>query len=208
MLIDTGEVKLEAALWQPEESAPVAAALLCHPHPLYGGTMNNRVIYRAAKGALAAGLAVLRFNFRGVGESSGSYERGAGEKKDAAALLDWLQERYQKLPLALCGFSFGSWVGLQVACCDPRVHALVGIGLPVDSYDFDFLVENRKPSRFIIGTRDEFCSRTSMETLERRLPPSSTVRRIDGADHMFTRQVDQVQAEVETFFREQFQGHS
>jgi alpha/beta superfamily hydrolase len=96
MLISAGEVDLEAVLWEPENEVPVAAAILCHPHPLYGGTMKNRVIYHAARGAVEAGLAALRFNFRGVGASTGVYNKGAGERKDVAALIDWLEQGTQE----------------------------------------------------------------------------------------------------------------
>jgi alpha/beta superfamily hydrolase len=207
MLIAAGDVKLEAVLWEPKAKPLRAAALLCHPHPLYGGTMNNRVVYRAAKGAAEAGLAALRFNCRGVGASTGSYDKGAGEKKDAAALVDWLSRRYPSLPLALIGFSFGAWVGLQAGCHDPRIQALVGMGLPLNTYDFDFLIDSDKPSLFIIGTRDQFCPRDKMELLARRLAPPSVVSWVEGADHMFTREVDQVQGLVRDFFRAQFEGH-
>lgn len=206
MIIDAGEVELEARLWEPVEAEPTGAALLCHPHPLYGGTMNNRVIYRAGKGAVAAGLAALRFNFRGVGASTGSYTGGAGEQKDAAALLGWLEHRYPGLPLALIGFSFGAWVGLQVAGQDPRVSALVGLGVPVKSYDFEFLIDIDKASLYIVGTRDEFCPRDQMELLARRLPRTSAVSWVDGADHFFNDQVDGVQNRVKDFLRTLFRG--
>ena len=207
MIIAAGEVELEAMLWEPKRESPRAAALMCHPHPLYGGTMNNRVIYRAAKGAAEAGLAALRFNFRGVGASSGAYDKGIGERKDTAALVDWLEQRYPSLPLALVGFSFGAWVGLQVSCQDPRIQALVGLGLPLKTYDFDFLIGNTKPTLFITGTRDEFCPRDQMELLARRLPRTSDARWVEGADHFFTRQADQVQSLVKEFLRAQFEGH-
>ncbi len=206
MLIHAGEVDLEAVLWEPRGRSPQAAALCCHPHPLYGGTMNNRVIYRAAKGAVEAGLAALRFNFRGVGSSTGTYDKGAGERSDAAALLDWLEARYPTLPLAMAGFSFGAWVGLQVACFDPRVKVLVGLGLPLASYDFDFLLDSDKPMRLIVGTKDEFCPRDKMEAFARRLPPQADVHWVDGADHFFTHQIGQVQSLVGTFLQEQFKG--
>ncbi len=206
MLIHTDEVSLEAVLWEPKGRSPLAAALCCHPHPLYGGTMNNRVIYRAAKGAVEAGLAALRFNFRGVGNSTGKYDKGAGERNDTAVLLDWLQARYPGLPLALAGFSFGAWVGLQVAGFDPRVTVLVGLGLPLASYDFDFLLDCDKPMRLIIGTRDEFCPHDKMEEFARRLPPKAGVHWVDSADHFFTHQIGQVQSLVREFLQEQFRG--
>jgi hypothetical protein len=206
MLIAAGEVNIEAALWEPENEAPVAAAVLCHPHPLYGGTMNNRVIYRAAKGAVEAGLAALRFNFRGVGASTGRYDKGAGERKDVAALIDWLERRYPGLPLALVGFSFGAWVGLQIGVHDPRMAALIGLGPPLNSYDFDFLLDGARPSLLIVGTRDEFCPRDKMEAFARRLPETSAVRWVAGADHFFTHQIDEVQLVVREYLRAQFKG--
>lgn len=169
--------------------------------------MNNRVICRAAKGAREAGLAALRFNFRGVGASTGTHSKGVGEQKDVAALLDWLQQRFPGLPLVLVGFSFGAWVGLEVGCRDPRVQVLIGLGLPLNTYDFEFLIDNGKPSLYIIGTRDEFCPRHKMEPFARRLPPTSSVRWVDLADHFFTHQVDQVQGIVRDYLRAQFEGH-
>ncbi len=207
MLIPAGEVELEAVLWEPKPGPANAAALLCHPHPLHGGTMNNRVIYRAAKGVVEAGLAGLRFNFRGVGASTGTHDMGKAERKDVAALLDWLQGRYPDLPLVLAGFSFGAWVGLQAGCQDPRVRVLVGLGLPLNTYDFDFLFDNVRPTLFIVGTHDEFCPRDMMEQFGRRLPPASKVTWVEGADHFFTRQVDQVQSLVRDFIATQFNGN-
>ncbi len=169
--------------------------------------MNNRVIYRSARGALEAGLATLRFNFRGVGASSGTYSRGAGEKKDVAALLDWLHRKYPELPISLIGFSFGAWVGLQVGCHDSRIRALVGLGLPLNLYDFEFLLDIETPMLFVIGTRDPFCPRHKMEALLRRLPPSSSVQWIEGADHLFTGQVDTVQKLIRDFLSDRLKGH-
>ncbi len=137
-MIPAGQVQLEAQLRQPK-SALRGAVVLCHPHPVYGGTMDNRVIYRAAKCAAQEGFAALRFNFRGVGRSTGTFDQGLGEKDDVKAAMDWLGSKYPGLPLALVGYSFGAWVGLQVGCADPRIQAMVGLGLPLDLYDFDFL---------------------------------------------------------------------
>ena len=196
--IDSGPIKLEAVLREPRAGFG-AAALLCHPHPVYGGTMDNRVVYRAAKAAQAAGLATLRFNFRGTGKSTGAYDRGAGEQQDVSAVIDWLADRYRGLPLVLIGFSFGAWVGLRVGCVDPRVRVLVGLGLPVITYDFGFLVGNTKPSLFVSGTRDEFCPRPEMERLAARLPSASSVAWIEGADHFFKGRIDQLQQQITLF---------
>jgi len=156
IMIPAGTVQLEAQLGQPK-SSPRGAVVLCHPHPVYGGTMDNRVVYRAAKAAAGAGFAALRFNFRGVGQSTGAFDQGIGEKEDVAAAIDWLEARYQGFPLVLIGYSFGAWVGLQVGCDDPRIRALVGLGLPLDLYDLGFLARTLKPALYIIGTRDEYC---------------------------------------------------
>jgi alpha/beta superfamily hydrolase len=204
MILQAGEVQLEAVLWEPRNLSPKGAALVCHPHPLYGGTMNNRVTFRAARGAVDAGLAVLRFNFRGVGRSTGAYAKGIGELKDAAFLMDWLQARYPALPLAVIGFSFGAWIGLQAGCHNPRVRTLVGLGLPVDGHDFEFLIDNDKPSRYIIGTRDKFCARDPMKELELRLPATSTVVWVDGADHFFTHHIELIRDLVGEFLKPQF----
>ena len=195
-------VKLEAVLREPRGHTLRGGAVLCHPHPAHGGTMENRVIYRAAKAVQAADLAALRFNFRGAGASTGSYDEGVGEKDDVAAAINWLEEKYPRLPLALVGFSFGSWVGLQVACPDSRIRAVVGLGLPLNFYDFDFLAENEKPSLYIVGTQDEFCPMEKLDFLARRLPQTSAVRRIDGADHFFGAQLEQVQNLISDFFRQ------
>lgn len=202
LIIPGTGVKLEAVLRQPERKSLRGAAVICHPHPVYGGTMNNRVVFRTGKAAIDAGLAAFRFNFRGVGASTGEFENGLGEQQDVAAAIDWLQAKFSGLPLVLIGFSFGAWVGLQVADRDPRVMAMVGLGLPVNHYDFDFLTENVKPALYIIGTADEFCPRDKMEQLARRLPPYSDVRWIEGADHFFGNDIDHVQTLISEFLRE------
>ena len=198
-MIPAGAVQLEAVLREPD-SPPRGAAVLCHPHPVYGGTMDNRVVFRAGKAVMEAGFAALRFNFRGVGASTGSFDEGVGEREDVVSVIGWLERKCPGIPLALIGFSFGAWVGLQAGCSDPRIRALAGLGLPLNFYDFDFLVENPKPAIFIVGTKDEFCPREKMERFARRLPPSARAHLIDGADHFFTQQLDQVQGLIKDFF--------
>ncbi len=201
LMIPARGVQLEAILREPQNLPPRGAVVLCHPHPVYGGTMDNRVVYRAGKAFIKAGFAALRFNFRGVGGSTGTFDQGVGEKDDVASAIDWLELKYPAAPLALGGFSFGAWVGLRVACADPRIRALVGLGLPLNFYDFDFLVENPKPALFIVGTRDEFCPVDRIERFSRRLPPSSEVHLIEGADHFFARDLDQVQSLITDFLQ-------
>ncbi len=200
-MIRGGSADLEALHREPKDMPVRAAAVLCHPHPLYGGTMDNRVVYRAGKGALEAGLATLRFNFRGVGASTGFYDDGIGEQDDVISAIDWLERQYPKLPLALVGFSFGAWVGLQVATRDPRIKAAVGLGLPLGSLNFDFLAEYLKPSLYIVGTRDEHCPKEKIDSFARRLPSSSTVSLIEGADHFFSDRLEQMQTMITDFFK-------
>jgi uncharacterized protein len=195
-------VQLEAVFREPARKPGRSAAVLCHPHPAHGGTMDNRVIYRTGKAALEAGLAVLRFNFRGVGASTGSYDEGIGEQDDVAAAINWLAARYPSLPLVLAGFSFGAWVGLQVAVRDPRVGALVGLAPPLRFCDFDFLLESRKPTLILTGSRDEFCPHELMDRLASKLPGSTRLRRVEGADHFFSKELPQVQDLVTAFLRE------
>jgi hypothetical protein len=206
MIIPAGQVELEAVLREPKGARAVGAAVFCHPHPQYGGSMQNRVIFHAAKGAVEAGVAALRFNFRGVGASTGSYDGGGGEREDVAAAVNWLEKQYPGLPMAVVGFSFGAWVGLDVGSRDPRVRALVGLGLPLLSYDFSFLGAGAKPLLLAAGTRDEFCPRAAMESFSQGLPSGATVVWIEGADHMFTHQVEQVQGLVRDFLRAEIKG--
>lgn len=192
---------LEAHLRKPEGELR-GAAVLCHPHPVYGGTMDNRVVYRAAKSAAKAGFAALRFNFRGAGKSAGQYDQGLGEKEDVATVIDWIEREYSEKPLALLGYSFGAWVGLQVGCLDRRIRSMIGIGLPLDLYDFEFLLDYPNPALYIVGTRDEFCSGGNLERLARRLPPSSRIQRIQDADHFFSRHIEEVETLIYEFLKE------
>jgi alpha/beta superfamily hydrolase len=200
--IDAGSVELEAVLREPRDRSVSGAAVVCHPHPLYGGDMNNRVVFRAAKAASQAGFAALRFNFRGVGASTGSYDQGKGEKEDVRAALAWLRIRYVRAPLALTGFSFGSWVGLQVGCEDPAVSVLIGLGLPLSLYDFGFLRLNQKPTLLVAGSRDGFCPQDLLKDFSRELPASTTVRVIGEADHFFGGQLGLLQDLIRDFLED------
>jgi alpha/beta superfamily hydrolase len=200
LIIPAGSVEIESHLGEPEGEAQ-GGAVLCHPHPVYGGTMDNRVVYRAAKAAAKAGFAALRFNFRGVGKSTGRYDHGLGEMEDVAAAIDWMEKQYPDKPLAVLGYSFGAWVGLKVGCSDPRIRAIVGIGLPLDLYDFEYLVYYSNPSLYIVGAQDEFCSPVNLQNMIRRLPPASRIHRLPDADHFFSGQVEEVEVLIEQFLR-------
>ncbi len=181
--------RLEALLNTGNPDAPYAA-LVAHPHPLGGGTMHNKVVYHAAKAFSHFGLPVLRFNFRGTGLSEGVHDDGRGEIEDVRSALDWLTVRYPGRPLLFAGFSFGSNVGLRACCGDPRVHGLVGIGLPVRAagrdYTYAFLPGcGPVPKLFISGDSDEF---SPQGVLEGYLVSASEPKRIvwiAGADHFF-----------------------
>jgi alpha/beta superfamily hydrolase len=156
--------QLEAILKEPAGEAK-GVALVCHPHPMGGGTMHNKVVFRAAAGLVDAGLITLRFNFRGVGASGGTHD-GAAEKQDVRDALDYLAENYPGQPITLAGFSFGTRMGSEVAMSDDRVVRLISIGTPVDKYkDFDYLENLRKPILFVHGDKDEFGSVESLQKL-------------------------------------------
>lgn len=198
-MIDTAAGRLEAALRMPRGTSARAGAVLCHPHPQFGGTMDNRVIYRAGIAAVKAGAAALRFNFRGVGGSTGSHDGGKGEQEDVQEAVAWLAGRFPRLPLAVAGYSFGAWVGLTAGARDPKVGALVGLGVPLRHYDFNFLQSCDKPALLIVGEFDEFCSPQSLGRLRGSLPPAARLQVVERADHFFAGQLDEVENLVTEF---------
>lgn len=200
-MLQAGTVELEANL-RETKGPPRGAAIVCHPHPVYGGTMDNRIVYRSAKAAAAAGFAALRFNFRGAGRSTGRFDQGIGEREDAAAAIRYMENRFPGLDIALVGYSFGAWVGLETAHAIPSVKFLVGLGLPLDLYNFDFLLSSQKPALYIIGTADEFCSADNLRRFAEKLPAASSLHRIEGSDHFFNGHVEVVENLVGRFFQD------
>jgi len=180
---------------------PRFAAVVCHPHPLHGGTMHNKVVFRAAKAAWQAGLPTLRFNFRGVGKSTGSFSDGIGEREDVTAALDYLGTRFPAVPVCLIGFSFGASVGLRVGANDPRVVTLVGLGVPITSTNMDFLRGVLKPKLIIQGTRDQFGSRAQVESFYGMLAEPKQLYWVQNADHFFTGKLEEVQRALREFLR-------
>jgi hypothetical protein len=178
--------------WDPVVT-PRQVALVCHPHPVFGGTMHNKVAYRAAKSALMAGLPTLRFNFRGAGTSAGEHTGGPGEREDVRAALDYLRAHFPGLPVCLMGFSFGAWVGLEVGATDARVSTLVGLGVPVNMSDLGYLRGVVKPKLIIQGTRDQYGSVENVTEFFASLSEPKEIRWVDGADHFFTARLNEVQ---------------
>jgi alpha/beta superfamily hydrolase len=184
--------------WDPQVP-PRRVAVVCHPHPLFGGTMHNKVVFRVAKAAILSGLPTLRFNFRGAGHSVGTFAGGAGEREDVRAAIDYLAAHYPGLPVCLAGFSFGAWVGLEVGATDARVSTLVGLGVPVSTASFDFLRDVRKPKLIIQGTRDEFGSVAQVSELYDSLAEPKKIHWVESADHFFAGKLDEVQQVLQEF---------
>jgi len=167
-----------------------------HPHPLFGGTMHNKVVFRAAAALNDAGLVALRLNFRGVGQSTGEHDEGRGERDDVRAGLDYLAGNYPNQQITLCGFSFGARVGLEVGADDERVARLISIGTPVDKYDFSFLEQCRKPILFVQGDRDEFGSVEPLRELAAKIKAPVELKVIKGAGHFLDDQLDELKAAI------------
>jgi alpha/beta superfamily hydrolase len=181
--IDGPAGKLEAALRAAD--APRAAVVLAHPHPLYGGTMHNPVVFHADRELNRAGMATLRFNFRGIEGSDGFHDDGRGEIGDVAAAADWLAARTPHAPLLLVGYSFGSRCAVAHAINDPKVAGVVAIGLPLKIWAFEDLPSLRRPLSVVQGTRDEFGSIPEVEAALARIDPPGRLYRIEGASHLF-----------------------
>lgn len=186
--------RLEALLEEPEDSAPLKAALVCHPHPLHGGTMHNKVVYRLARGLRRSGSVVLRFNFRGVNLSQGKYAGGIGEVDDARAALDWLRARYPALPYTLAGFSFGSRVALRLGCSLPDPERLIALGFPSSLDDAGGLgMCPRIAKIFVQSTRDEYGPKESMISYFEQVPEPKRLVWVDADNHFFAGSLDRLE---------------
>ncbi len=201
---------LEALLNAGTESAKYAA-VICHPHPVYGGTLHNKVVFHTMKALNAFGFPVLRFNFRGTGLSQGEHDHGIGEVDDVRTALDWLDREFH-LPLIFAGFSFGAAIGLRASYADSRVRALIGLGVPVAPvaadgeeprvYSFDFLHDCTKPKLFVSGARDQFGPRSKLEALVDSLPEPKKLVVIEGADHFFEGRLRELREAIEAWVGE------
>lgn len=191
--------RLEALLMNPD-GPPAVAAVLCHAHPLHGGIMHFKVLFRAAKALQAHGAAVLRFNFRGVGRSEGVHDEGRGEQDDAAAAVNEMARRFPGLPIVLGGFSFGSSMAVRAGCVDARVRAILVMGFPAAMLkDTSFLGACGQPRLFVQGDEDAYANGAAIRALVATLPEPKTLVVIPGSDHFFTGHLDALQAAVDSW---------
>jgi alpha/beta superfamily hydrolase len=206
LFIAAAHGRLEAILKEPATVAPKGAALVAHPHPMGGGTMHNKVVYRAAAGLLEAGLVTLRFNFRGVGLSTGEHDEGRGEKDDLRTALEYLEENYPNLEITFAGFSFGSRFGTETFLEDARVPRLISIGTPVDKYDYTFLKACRKPILFVHGDADEFGSVESLRKLYDDLTCEKELVIFENCGHFFDKHLNELKNAVRDWTLRQIQN--
>lgn len=187
---------LEAMLDLPA-ATPRAAAVFAHPHPLYGGTLHTKAVYHATKAFARIGVAILRFNFRGVGRSAGTFDDGPGEREDFRAAIDFMASRYPGLPLWAAGFSFGSWIAMTLGAEDPRVAALVGIAPVVDRYDYDVVTQSDKPKFIIHGEEDGLVSIKQVRRFYSACRDPKELVVIEAADHLFDGKTSEIGDAVE-----------
>ena len=187
---------LEALLDEPS-APPRAAAVVAHPHPLYGGTMHTKAVYHASKALTNIGVVVLRFNFRGVGRSAGAFDDGAGEREDFRAALGVVAARYPKLPLWACGFSFGSWVAMTVGAEDSRVTLLLGIAPVVDRFDYSVVKRSRKPKFIVHGEEDGLVAVKDVRRFYSECDEPKELVVIESADHVFDGKTSEVGDAIE-----------
>jgi hypothetical protein len=183
---------------------------VCHPHPLFGGTLHNKVVFHTMKALNSFGLPVLRFNFRGAGLSQGEHGNGTGEVDDVRVALEWLDAEFH-LPLIFSGFSFGAAVGLRAACADLRVQRAIGVGVPVVPvssgdeeprlYTYEFLQDCHKPKLFVSGARDQFGPRAKLEALVATVPEPKKLVVIEGADHFFEGRLRELREAIEAWVK-------
>jgi len=205
LFLDGPAGQLEAILNLGAERA-THAALVCHPHPVYGGTLHNKVVFHAMKALNGFSFPALRFNFRGAGLSHGQHDYGQGEIEDVRTALDWLDREF-RLPIVFAGFSFGAAVGLQAICGDDRVVAAIGLGVPVQpveerTYDLSCLKSYTKPKLFVSGSRDQFGPRVKLQAFVDSLPEPKKLVIIESADHFFEGRLREMRDAIEGWMTE------
>jgi alpha/beta superfamily hydrolase len=195
-LLDGPAGKLEALVEEPEDLVPGEVCVVCHPHPLHGGTMHNKVVHRVARGLRRSGSVVLRFNFRGVNRSQGEHDQGVGEVEDASAALRWLRSRYPGLPYSLAGFSFGSGVILELGCGLTDAARLIAVGFPTRFGRAPYLASCTVPKVFIASTRDQYAPRAEMEHIYTSVAQPKQLIWIEAADHFFSGALDRLEKTI------------
>lgn len=188
--------RLETIVEEPEQGAVVEAALVLHPHPQHGGTMHNKVVYRVARGLRKTGCAVLRFNYRGVNLSEGTYGGGQGETEDARTALAELRARYPGISLLAAGFSFGSRIALRLAADEPGITRTMAVGFPTVYPDRDYVHSVVIPKIFLQSTHDSFGPRTELQPFFDSLPEPKRIEWIPSADHFFRDNLDGLEEAV------------
>jgi alpha/beta superfamily hydrolase len=197
VLIDGPAGKLEALHEGPDDGVVIErVAVVCHPHPLHGGTLHSKVVFRLARGIRNAGAAVIRFNFRGVGLSEGKHDDGKGEQDDVRAIVAFAKERYPGLPIIGSGFSFGANIALRVAAKDNSFERFIAAGLPANRGGFEFLAKCQTPKIFIHSTNDEHGSRENMEKIFAAAAEPKLIEWIDAEDHFFANRLEQFEQKV------------
>jgi len=193
--------------YQPGRAANAPIALMLHPHPQHGGTMNNKVVYTLYQTFARQGFSVLRFNFRGVGRSQGEFDRGEGELSDAAAALDWLQAYNEKASACwIAGFSFGAWIGMQLLMRRPEINAFAAVAPPANMFDFSFLAPCPSSGLVVQGEADDLVPESSVSKLVNKLSQQRDIaidyRVVPGANHFFTNQLDALTGHVEDYINQ------
>jgi alpha/beta superfamily hydrolase len=203
VIINGPEGRLEGRYY-PAKVPNSPIALLLHPHPQHGGTMNNKVVYQQYQMFVRRGFATLRFNFRGVGRSQGSFDRGEGELSDAASALDWLQTQNQDAPMCwVSGFSFGAWIGMQLLMRRPEIGGFISVSPPANMYDFSFLAPCPSSGLIIHGDADEIVPQEAVLRLVDKLAMQKGIivdyENIEGAGHVYGPQLDMMLGRCEVY---------
>lgn len=203
VVFQSGGIQLEGLLSIQGALSVKGGIVLCHPHPQYGGEMRNRVLAAALRAAQEEGFAALRFNFRGVGESGGTYSDGVGEKEDVKAAIHYLSLKLENpgIPILLLGYSFGAWVGLPVADEDERVEGIIALSPPLEMFDFSYFKESGKKKLIIAGDRDVYCPVSLLTEWFEELKEPKSLAVIQGADHFYSFYANLVAQPVREFLK-------
>jgi len=203
VIINGPEGRIEAR-YHHARGGTAPMALVLHPHPLHGGTMNNKVVYTLYQTFVRRGFSTLRFNFRGVGRSQGSFDRGEGELADAAAALDWLQAYNPNAATCwVAGYSFGAWIGMQLLMRRPEIEAFISVSPPASNYDFSFLAPCPSSGLILQGDQDTTVPPETVQKLVHKLSHQRDInieyRKIPGADHFFVEHADALTNHVDAY---------